>query len=137
MAAGKEEYLNSEKYEFVKWDWSIQNKLTTIITKINGIRKHHESLQQTENIVFCDTNNDNLMAYYKFDDAKNDETLMVVSLEANNVLQGEVRLPIDKIGNQPIQVHDLMTGNTYFWEKEYNFVELSPELPFHLFKINR
>jgi starch synthase (maltosyl-transferring) len=137
MAAGKEEYLNSEKYEFVKWDWSIQNKLTTIITKINGIRKQHESLQQTGNIIFCDTNNDNLMAYYKFDDAKNDETLMVVSLDANNVLQGEVRLPIDKIGNEPIQVHDLMTGNSYLWDKEYNFVELSPELPFHLFKIQR
>lgn len=137
MAQGKEEYLNSEKYEFVKWDWSIQNKLTTIITKINGIRKHHESLQQTNNIVFCETSNDNLLAYYKFDDHKNDETLMVVSLDAHNVLQGEVRLPIDKLGDQPIHVHDQMTGNSYLWDKEYNFVELSPELPFHLFKIQR
>lgn len=137
MAEGKEEYLNSEKYQVVKWDWSIQNKLTTIITKINQIRKHHESLQQTGNIVFCDTNSDNLLAYYKFDDDKNDETLMVVSLDAQNTLQGQVRLPIAKLGNEPIQVHDLITGNTYFWDKEYNFVELSPELPFHLFKIQR
>lgn len=137
MAAGKEEYINSEKYEFVKWDWTIQNKLTTLITKVNSIRKKHESLQQTNNIVFCETNNENVMAYYKFDDAKGDETLMVVSLDAHNVVQATVKLPIAEIGNQPIQVHDLITGNSYFWDKEYNFVELSPELPFHLFKIQR
>jgi len=137
MAAGKEEYLNSEKYEFVKWDWSIQNKLTTLITKINSIRKQQESLQQTNNIVFCETNNDKVMAYYKFDDAKNDETLMIVSLDAHNVAQATVRIPIAELGNEPIQVHDLITGNSYFWDKEYNFVELSPELPFHLFKIQR
>ena len=137
MAPGKEEYLNSEKYEFVKWDWSIQNKLTTLITRINRIRKEQPSLQQTNNIVFCDTNNDNVMAYYKFDDDKQNETLMVVSFDPFNKAQATVRIPIDKLGNQPLQIHDLISGNTYFWDKEYNFVELSPELPFHLFKIQR
>ena len=137
MAPGKEEYLNSEKYEFVKWDWSIQNKLTTLITRINRIRKEQPSLQQTNNIIFCDTNNDNVMAYYKFDDDKQNETLMVVSFDPFNKAQATVRIPIDKLGNQPLQIHDLISGNTYFWDKEYNFVELSPELPFHLFKIQR
>ena len=28
---GKEEYHNSEKYEFYNWDWSVQNKLITVI----------------------------------------------------------------------------------------------------------
>jgi len=137
MDAGKEEYLHSEKYEVVKWDWSIRNKLTTLITKVNAIRKEQPSLQQTNNIVFCETNNDNLMAYYKFDDARQDETLMVVSLDAFNRNSGMVRLPIAEIGNQPIQITDLITGNSYFWDKEYNYVELPPELPFHLFKIRR
>ena len=74
MAPGKEEYLNSEKYEFVKWDWNQQNKITTLITRINFIRKQQTSLQQTNNIVFCDTNNDQVLAYYKFDDEKQNET---------------------------------------------------------------
>lgn len=137
MAPGKEEYLDSEKYEYFKWDWEIQNKLTTIITKVNAIRKEQASLQQTNNIVFCETNNDQVIAYYKFDDDKQNETLMVVSLAAFNTNQAMVRLPIDKIGNQPIQVTDLITGNTYSWDKEWNYIVLSPELPFHLFKIKR
>jgi starch synthase (maltosyl-transferring) len=137
MAAGKEEYLNSEKYEYFKWDWEKQNKITTLITKVNLIRKDHISLQQTNNIIFCDTNNEQVMAYYKFDDNKEDETLMVVSLDAFNLSRAMIRIPLEQLGNQPIKVTDLITGNNYYWDKEWNYVELSPELPFHLLKIHR
>ena len=135
MAPGKEEYLDSEKYEFVKWDWSIQNNLTRRITQINAIRKEQNSLQQTNNIVFCETNNDQVIAYYKYDDNKQNETLMVVSLNDQHVVQAMVRLPYPQLGNQSIRVHDLITDATYYWENEWNFIELGPNVPFHLFKI--
>lgn len=137
MAPGKEEYLDSEKYEYFKWDWEKQNKITTLITRINTIRKEESSLQQTNNVVFCDTDNEQIIAYYKFDEDKHNETLMIVNLDEYNVSRGMVRIPIRSIGNQPIRITDLITGNTYFWDKEWNFVELSSELPFHLFKIQR
>lgn len=137
MAKGKEEYLNSEKYEVYHWDWEAKNKLTTLITRINHIRKQLESLQQTNNIVFCKTDNEQLIAYYKCNDAKTDHTLMVCSLNAQNPLQAVVRLPLEEIGNQPVKVTDLITGNSYVWDREWNFVELHPALPFHLFKIER
>lgn len=137
MAKGKEEYLNSEKYEVYHWDWEAKNKLTTLITRINHIRKQQESLQQTNNIVFCKTDNEQLIAYYKFNDAKTDHTLMVCSLNAQNPLQAVVRLPLEELGNQPVKVTDLITGNSYYWDREWNFVELHPALPFHLFKIER
>lgn len=137
MAKGKEEYLNSEKYEVYHWDWEAKNKLTTLITRINHIRKQQESLQQTNNIVFCKTDNEQLIAYYKFNDAKTDHTLMVCSLNAQNPLQAVVRLPLEELGNQPVKVTDLITGNSYYWDREWNFVELNPALPFHLFKIER
>lgn len=137
QAPGKEEYLNSEKYEFIKWDWNQQNKITTLITRINFIRKEQASLQQTNNIVFCNTNNDQVLAYYKFDDEKQNETLMVVNLDAFNTIQTTIRIPVEHLGTTQIQVTDLITGNSYYWNQEWNFIELDPELPFHLFKIQR
>lgn len=137
MAPGKEEYLNSEKYQCYKWDWDKQNKITTLITRINTIRKEQSSLQQTNNIIFCDTNNDQVIAYYKFDDDKQNETLMIVSLDAFHTSKAMIKLPVSEIGNGAIQVSDLITGNHYFWDKEWNYIELSPELPFHLFKIQK
>jgi starch synthase (maltosyl-transferring) len=137
MDPGKEEYLDSEKYEYFKWDWEKQNKITTLITRINTIRREELSLQQTNNVVFCDTDNEQIIAYYKFDDDKQNETLMIVNLDAFNTSRAMVRLPIHLLGYQSIEVHDLISGNTYFWDKEWNYVELSPEMPFHLFKIHK
>lgn len=137
---GKEEYMDSEKYEVRYWDWKKENKITTLIGKINNIRREHPSLQQTNNIEFCDTDNDQLIAYYKYDDNRQDETLMVASLDAYYAKQGWLKLPLQSLGLQPgqnIVVTDLITGNSYHWDKEWNYIELHPALPFHLFKIQK
>ena len=109
-----------------------------LISKINEVRKQNASLQQTNNIEFCDTDNEQVIAYYKFDDDKSNETLMVASLDAYYTKQAWVKLPLASLGiqnGQNITVVDLITGNSYHWDKEWNFVELHPTLPFHLFKI--
>lgn len=137
---GKEEYLNSEKYEFRHWDWEKENKITAIITKVNEARHARVSLQQTNNIRFCDTDNDRLLAYYKYDEKKTDETFMVVSLDAYYTKQGWIKLPLEALGvreGQQLQMTDLITGSSYIWDKEWCYVELHPALPFHLFKIKR
>jgi starch synthase (maltosyl-transferring) len=77
------------------------------------------------------------MAYYKFDDEKQDQTLMVVSLDSNYTAQSMVLLPQELLKNMPLKITDLITGNSYTWYKEWNFVEISADLPFHLFKIER
>ena len=136
MAPGKEEYLDSEKYEVVKWDWDKQNKITTLITRINSIRKNQTSLQQTNNIVFCETNNDQVLAYFKFDDENINKTFMVVSLNAFQTTQATVKIPSELLNELPLKITDLITDNKYIWDKEFNFVELSPDLPFHLFIID-
>lgn len=135
---GKEEYLNSEKYEVYHWDWTIQNKLVTVISRLNRIRHEQPSLQQTNNIEFCATDNDQVIAYYKYDDDKLDETLMICNIDPYYPKQAWVQLPLKSLkvqAGQPIKVVDLITGNSYIWDKEWNFVELHPSLPFHLFKI--
>jgi starch synthase (maltosyl-transferring) len=137
---GKEEYLDSEKYQIRHWNWYVENKLTTIIGKINRIRKIQTSLQQTNNINFCDTDNDNLLAYYKYDDDKQNETLMIVSLEPYHTVQGWVKLPLYDFGvhhGHQLEMQDLITGSTYHWNSEWCFVELNPGMPFHLFKVNK
>jgi len=54
------------------------------------------------------------MVYYKFDDDLLNETLMVVNLDAFNPSQGMVRLPMEFLGNQSVQVTDLITGAAMF-----------------------
>jgi len=134
---GKEEYYNSEKYEVYHWDWNARNKITMLMTRINQIRKERLSLQQTNNVVLCETTSSDLIAFLKHDDDHTDHTLMVCNLDPYYPKQGSVQLPLKIIGNQPVRVTDLITGNSYWWDKEWNYVELHPALPFHLFKLER
>jgi starch synthase (maltosyl-transferring) len=62
---------------------------------------------------------------------------MVVSLNPYNQSQAMIRLPLEHLKSQSVQIVDLITGNSYDWNKEWNYVELNPELPFHLFKIQK
>jgi starch synthase (maltosyl-transferring) len=132
---GKEEYLNSEKYEARHWDWEKTNKLTQLITNVNSIRKANPALQHTENIHICPIENEHLFAYFKYDIAKNNYLLCVINLDAYNTQIGWVQVPMHLLpkGTEKMVVEDLITGNSYNWESEWNYVELRPELPFHLF----
>lgn len=137
---GKEEYYMSEKFEVKHYNWDVQNKLTSIISKVNAIRHQHEALQQTNNIKFCHIENDNLLAFYKWNDSKTDELLIIISLEQYYAQQGTVQLPLQDLGihsGHQITVNDLVTGSSYNWHNEWNFIELHPTLPFHIFKINK
>lgn len=137
---GKEDYLNSEKYEVCHWDWSVQNKLTYLITKINAARHRHASLQQTKNIRFCTLENMYLIAYYKWNDDRTDETLTVINLDAHNSQQGMLQFPLEAMGLGPggkVALHDAITDNDYVWTREWNYVELHTGLPFHIFHLNK
>ncbi|MBT8280719.1 MAG: alpha-1,4-glucan--maltose-1-phosphate maltosyltransferase [Muriicola sp.] len=137
---GKEEYLHSEKYEVRFWDWSLENKITYLMTKLNHLRKEHPSLQQTNNISFCRIDNDKLIAFYKWNDDRSDEVLVVINLDSYYAQQGMVQLPLGELGieaGKPIQMRDLVTDNSYLWYNEWNFVELPPSLPFHVFQIKK
>ncbi len=137
---GKEEYLDSEKFQTRHWNWNAENKLTTLMGKINHLRKEHKALQQTNNIQFLSIENDNLLAYYKYDEQQESELICIVSLDPYYSQNGHVQLPLAQLGigaGHRIRVEDLITQSSYHWDKEWNFVELHPVLPFHLFKIHK
>lgn len=137
---GKEEYLNSEKYEVRHWDWNKTTKLSALIAKINRIRKDHPALQETNNIDFCQIENDRILAYFKQNQDGSDNMLFIVNLDPYNRQGGWVQVPKYKMGlknEQPIRVTDLITGNSYIWNQEWNFVELDPyQIPYHIFSIH-
>ena len=137
---GREEYLNSEKFQLCHYDWFKENKLTLLISRINHIRHQNEALQQTNNIKFCTINNDQLLAFYKWNQDRTNEVLIILSLDHYYSQKASVQLPLADLNvkhGHPVRMADMVTGNTYDWYSEWNYVELHPALPFHIFKINK
>ncbi len=135
---GKEEYFNSEKYELRHYEWKMTNRMTDIITLVNKARKDNRALQSTWNLQFCAVENPNLIAYIKATDDLSNLILVVINLDAHQKQSGYVQLPLHKLSLGKminVKLQDLITGETYTWTQEWNFVELEPhKMPFHLFK---
>jgi starch synthase (maltosyl-transferring) len=135
----KEEYLDSEKYEIKHWDWKKYTRTGELITRINRIRKQHQALQSTANVQLAKTSNEQLLCYVKQHAASGDLVVVVINLDVNQTQGGHVRLPLEKIGLEqsvPYQLFDLLSGEKYHWQEEWNYVQLDPDrMPAHLFKL--
>ena len=141
LAPGREEYLDSEKYEIRHWDLEQPDSLRSVITAVNQIRQAHPALQRNDTIQFHPTDNDQLIAYTKRDDASGDTILTVVNLDPHYTQSGWVDLQIHELGIDPheaFQVHDLLGGGQYLWSGYRNFVQLDPQtMPAHIFHVRR
>lgn len=138
---GREEYLNSEKYELKQWDWDQNGNLKGIIARLNKIRKNNPALQTTWNLKFSDVDNENLLAYYKKSEDSSNIIMVVINLDAFHTQSGWVKVPLADFGvgfDQPYKLVDLMTGSEYIWQGEWNYVELNPYiLPVHILRLQR
>src|SRR5690606_9772098 len=109
---GKEEYLDSEKYEIKQYAWKKTNRMTDIITLLNKARKDHAALQSTWNIRFLNIEDSNLIAYFKATDDLSSIFLAVVNLDPHVKHAGYVQLPLGALKVQwplNIKLHDLIT----------------------------
>ena len=136
---GREEYLNSEKYEVRSYDWRKTNRMTDIITLLNKVRNENAALQSTWNLHFCAIENPNLIAYLKATDDLSNVIMVVVNLDHHGKQAGYIQVPRERLqlGSKiNLKLHDLITDETYTWTQEWNYVELEPnKMPFHLFKV--
>ena len=138
---GREEYLDSEKFQLRHYDWEHTNRLTAHISIINRIRKENKALQRTNNIEFCQIDNDAIIAYFKSHEETGNYILCVINLDEYNTQGGHVQVPLHQMGighEEQYLVHDLVTDSTYYWQGEWNFIELRPPaMPYHLFRIRK
>jgi starch synthase (maltosyl-transferring) len=138
---GKEEYLNSEKYEIKPWNRDIPGNLKDFIIRVNRIRRENPALQTTWNLRFYEVDNETLLFYGKATRDLSNIILMVVNLDPFHTQNGWVRVPIEELGldaHQPYLVHDLLSDDKYIWQGERNYVELHPQvLPANIFRVRK
>ena len=139
LEQGREEYMNSEKYEIKHWDIDRADSLRDIITLVNRARHENPALQSNEGLRFHETENEQLIAYSKTTPDKQNVILTVVNLDPHYTHSGWVHLPLAELGidgEQPYQVHDLLGGGRYLWNGPVNYVELNPQaIPAHIFRV--
>ena len=138
---GREEYLDSEKYQLKERDWDAPGNIKDWITRLNEIRRTNRALRFYDNLRFYDTDNDAIICYGKMTAARDNIILVVVNLDPHRKQHSFVDVPIDQFGSMEgdaYQVHDLLSEARYIWHGRRNYIELDPEIqPAHIFRIRR
>ncbi len=138
---GKEEYLNSEKYEYKVWDWDRPGNISDYIGRLNRIRREHPALQEYDNLRFIDTSDDNILAYYKATRDGSDTILVVVNLDPFHAHESDIRLPLWDWGIEEhgqFRAQELFTNEPFLWTGAHQWVRLDPGYnPAMIFSIQR
>lgn len=139
-AVGKEEFLNSEKYEIKHWDWSRGEKLRKLITDINNIRQKNPALQDFRTTRFFPVENDYLLFYVKSTYDLSNILLFVVNLDPFHSQTGEIQIPLEELKIDPQQsylLEDLLGGQRFVGSGRKFTVSIDPEkTPAYVFKLH-
>jgi starch synthase (maltosyl-transferring) len=138
---GSEEYYNSEKYEIRHWDINRPDSLAPILALLNRARRDNPALQQDWNLEFVPNDNDELICYAKFDDARSNVIVIAVNLDPYHTRSAFVEMPLEKLGidaSHPYRMEDLLSGESYLWQGPRNYVELDPDrYPAHVLRLRQ
>jgi len=151
---GREEYLDSEKFQYRPRDWDSYEpggtnhgrSIAPYITRLNHIRNQHRALQRLRNTVFHAVDDDQVICYSRRLESREaaggpeDVLIVVVNLDPHTTRETFVHLNMPALGLDwfdGFTAEDLITGTTYQWQ-EHNFVRLDPDhQPAHVLHVRR
>ena len=140
-APGKEEYLDSEKYQVRYWEIDREDSLKEFIGRVNRVRRENPALQSDGNLSFHPVDNEQMIAYSKATPDLSNIVLTVVNLDPHYTQSGWIELPLEQLGLDPavpFQGHDLLSGARYLWHGRRIYLELRPhEVPAHIIRLRR
>ncbi|WP_342625132.1 alpha-1,4-glucan--maltose-1-phosphate maltosyltransferase [Pseudomonas alkylphenolica] len=138
---GKEEYLDSEKYQIRPRDFSQPGNIIAEIAQLNRIRRQNPALQTHLGVAFYNAWNDNILYFGKRTAARDNFILIAVSLDPHNAQEAHFELPLWELGlddNADTFGEDLMTGHRWTWHGKRQWMRIEPwHLPFAVWRIEK
>lgn len=135
---GREEYLDSEKYQIRAWDWNRPGNIVTEITALNRIRRQNPALQSHLGLTFLPSDNDQIVIYEKATQDRSNVVVVAVNLDPHAFQVANTEIPLYKWGvpdHGAIGVVDLIAGRNATWSGKWQRVTLDPVFPFAVWRI--
>ncbi|HVN50012.1 MAG TPA: maltotransferase domain-containing protein, partial [Acidimicrobiales bacterium] len=147
---GKEEYLDSEKYQLRRWDLDQALNLRPLVAEINTIRRDHLAFHTLRTLRFHGCDNGALLCFSKTPHAgpcvdperpSSASMLVVVNLDPHLAESGTLELDLAALGvdpERPYDVEDLLGGCRFTWRGDRPWVELDPgRHPAHVLRVSQ
>ncbi|UYN97785.1 MAG: alpha-1,4-glucan--maltose-1-phosphate maltosyltransferase [Enhydrobacter sp.] len=136
---GREEYLDSEKYEIRVRDFAAPGNIVAEIAALNRIRRANPALHGHLGLTFYDADNEQVLVYGKALPSHEDVILVAVNLDPHRAQEAVFEIPLWEWrlpDSGTLQVEDLMDGRRFAWTGKHQRVRLDPAgLPFAIWRL--
>jgi starch synthase (maltosyl-transferring) len=135
---GREEYLDSEKYELRPRPDRAPGDIVDEIAQLNRLRRAEPALQRHVGLEFHNAYNDNIIYYSKEAAGEAGRILVAVNLDPHRVQAADFEVPLWLLGLsdwESVAVHNLLSGEAFRWTGKMQRVTLTPEHPYAIWRI--
>jgi len=137
---GKEEYLDSEKYQYKVWDWDRSGNIKDWIRSLNRIRRENPALQEYDNLRFYRADDDHVLVYAKMTPDRSNVVLIAVNLDPHAPHETMFELPLWELGLpdwETVELEELMSGHRFTWTGKTQHVWIDNQRPAFLWRVTR
>jgi len=136
---GREEYLDSEKYEIRVRDENAPGNIVAEITLLNRLRRSYPALQSHLGVKFYNAFNDQILLYGKMSPGGEDMILVAVNLDPHHVQEATFELPLWEWklpDHGTLLVEDLIHDQLHEWTGKLQKVQLDPDVsPYAIWRL--
>ncbi|MET1077685.1 MAG: alpha-1,4-glucan--maltose-1-phosphate maltosyltransferase [Pseudomonas sp.] len=135
---GKEEYLDSEKYQIRPRDYRAPGNIVGEIALLNRIRRQNPALQTHLGFVPYNAWNDQVLLFGKRTADLGNFILVAVNLDPHHAQDAAFELPLWEFGlpdHGALDGEDLMTGHRWTWHGKIQHLHLDTAQPFGIWRI--
>jgi len=126
---GKDEYLDSEKYEIRRWDMDRPGNIKPLIRRLNAIRRENPALWTHDNVQFLNAWNDQLLYYFKATPERDNCLLVMVNMDHRRAQEAHFEVPLWEFGlpdDASIEVESLLDDQHFSWRGKVQHVRIDP-----------
>ena len=126
---GREEYLNSEKYEITIRDFDAPGNIKDHIRALNRIRRENPALHDVRGTLFLNAWNDAIVAFARFSPDRSNAIMVMVNLDPRNRQECAYEVPLWEFGlpdHASIAVVDLLQGYHFMLHGKTHTIALDP-----------
>jgi len=137
---GREEYMDSEKYELRSWDWDRPGHIIAEIAQLNRIRKGNPALWSHLGVRFHTVHDDQVLFFSKSTREGDNIILAAISLDPHAAHRAWAELPLWSWGlddDAGVLLEDVCAESQFELRGKHHEIELTPERPYLIWRIRR